>query len=199
MNEDNNLFCFQKRKCFRSLEQETCFHYYLLIAGSWWPISWFVYQWRHLRSTTSRDSNEDVTSATSFLPPANEVCEGYVFTGVCLSTGGACVVACRGGAWLLGGACVVAHRVGMHGCSWGACVVAPGGACMVAPGGACCGWSWWGVHGCSWGACVVAPGGCAWFAPGGACVVAPGERGWFFRWDTVNERAVRILLKCILV
>ena len=23
-----------------------------------------------------------------FLPPANEVCEGYVFTGVCLSTGG---------------------------------------------------------------------------------------------------------------
>ena len=24
----------------------------------------------------------------SFLPPANEVCEGYVFTRVCLSTGG---------------------------------------------------------------------------------------------------------------
>ena len=24
----------------------------------------------------------------SYLPPANEVCEGYVFTGVCLSTGG---------------------------------------------------------------------------------------------------------------
>ena len=23
-----------------------------------------------------------------FLPPTNEVCEGYVFTGVCLSTGG---------------------------------------------------------------------------------------------------------------
>ena len=23
-----------------------------------------------------------------FLPPANEVCEGYVFTGVCLSMGG---------------------------------------------------------------------------------------------------------------
>ena len=30
-----------------------------------------------------------------FLPPANEVCEGYVFTGVCLSTGGR--------AWLPGG------------------------------------------------------------------------------------------------
>ena len=25
---------------------------------------------------------------TLFLQPANEVCEGYVFTGVCLSTGG---------------------------------------------------------------------------------------------------------------
>ena len=25
---------------------------------------------------------------TAFLPPTNEVCEGYVFTGVCLSTGG---------------------------------------------------------------------------------------------------------------
>ena len=24
----------------------------------------------------------------SLLPPANEVCKGYVFTGVCLSTGG---------------------------------------------------------------------------------------------------------------
>ena len=49
-----------------------------------------------------------------FLPPANEVCEGYVFTGVCLSTGG------------------------VRGCFWGACVVAPKGACMVAPRwGAC--------------------------------------------------------------
>ena len=31
------------------------------------------------------------------LPPANEVCEGYVFTGVCLSTGGG------GRAWWQGG------------------------------------------------------------------------------------------------
>ena len=81
------------------------------------------------------------------LPPANEVCEGYVFTGVCLSTkGGACVVARGGHAWLLqgGGACVVA-RGGMHGCSGGACVVARG-ACVVAPGG---------VRGSSGGGCVV--------------------------------------------
>ena len=26
--------------------------------------------------------------AVLFLPPANEVCEAYVFTGICLSTGG---------------------------------------------------------------------------------------------------------------
>ena len=31
------------------------------------------------------------------LPPANEVCEGYVFTGVCLSTGGG--VRGRGHVW----------------------------------------------------------------------------------------------------
>ena len=28
-----------------------------------------------------------------FLPPANDVCEGYVFTGVCLSMGGVCPIA----------------------------------------------------------------------------------------------------------
>ena len=33
-----------------------------------------------------------------FLTPANEVCEGYVFTGVCLSTGGGCAIpACIAG------------------------------------------------------------------------------------------------------
>ena len=31
-------------------------------------------------------SNENQLSL--YLPPANQVCEGYVFTGVCLSTGG---------------------------------------------------------------------------------------------------------------
>ena len=119
---------------------------------------------------------------------------------------------CSGGhVWLLGG---------MHGCSqggawllrrhaWlllGACMVAPRGACMVVPGG---------MHGCSWGgmrgclgACVVALGG-AWLLQGGAwflwgrgvCMVALGGHSWdTTRYgDTVNERAVRILLECILV
>ena len=32
--------------------------------------------------------------AGCLLPPANEVCEGYVFTGVCLSRAGVCLNAC---------------------------------------------------------------------------------------------------------
>ena len=132
----------------------------------------------------------------TFLPPASVVCEGYVFTHVCHSvhrggggvrdcSRGTCVVAgAEGGGRLWacmvapGGACVVA---------WGAYVVAPGGmgaACVVALGG--------GVCGCS--------GGHAWLLWGG-CVVAPGGHAWdMTRYgDTVNERAVCILLECILV
>ena len=131
---------------------------------------------------------------------------------------------CSGGdAWLLQGACMVAARGGMHGCSGGhawlllggvACI--SGGLCVVAPGG--------GMHGCSWGVCMVAPGG-VWLLPGGThgcswgvCMVALGgmhgcsREGGHVRllrggsaWDTtrygdtINERAVRILLECILV
>ena len=96
--------------------------------------------------------------------------------GACVVAGGACVVAPGGCAWLLQG--------GMHGCSRGACMVALG-ACMVAPGGGMCG--------CSGGACMVAPGGvhrCS----GEGCAWDMTRYG-----DTVNERAVRILLECILV
>ena len=92
------------------------------------------------------------------LPPANVVCEGYVFTPVCHSVHG------RGHAWLLQGVCGCSLG-GMHGCSWGGGMHGCSrGVCMVARG----------VHGCSQGACVVAPGGmhgCSW----GACMVAPGE------------------------
>ena len=87
---------------------------------------------------------KDFKQRMALLPPANKVCEDYVFTGVCLSTGGcawwqgdmhggggACVVA--GGAWWQGeGACVVA---GGHAWWWGACVVTGGHA-----------W-WWGCMG----------------------------------------------------
>ena len=65
----------------------------------------------------------------TFLPPANEVCEGYVFTGVCLST--------VGHAWqgaCMAGGCVWQGEGGMHGGGGGVY----GGGCV-----------WWG------GACVV--------------------------------------------
>ena len=140
---------------------------------------------------------------TLFLPPANEVCEGYVFTGVCHSVHrGGHVRGCSWGGWR---ACVVAW-----GCAW----LLPGGrawllwegrawllwrGCVVAPGGGGHVWLLGGMRGCSGGACMVALGGMR-GCSGGACVVAPGgARAWFFRWDTVNERAVRILLECILV
>ena len=90
----------------------------------------------------------------------------------------------------------------MCGCSGGACVVALGG----------CAWLLWGQT------CVVAPGGHAWLLLGGgacmvahwgACVVALWGHAWLLSWghawdttrygDTINERAVCILLECILV
>ena len=153
------------------------------------------------------------------LPPANEVCEGYVFTGVCLSTGEACIAGwhvwqggvhggghagLRGHAWLQG-ACVV---VGGHAWLWGPCMVA--GGVHSCRGHA---WLWGGMHG-GGGACVVVGDmrgcrgvhGCE-----GACVVAGGHAWWRgsmcggrgdvhgIQRDTVNERAVHILLECILV
>ena len=51
-----------------------------------------------------------------FLPPANVVCEGYVFTGICLSTRGAWVAG--GPAWCGGGACVTGGVYGRGGCAW---------------------------------------------------------------------------------
>ena len=86
-----------------------------------------------------------------------------------------CVVALGGHVWLLWG--------GMHGCSVGHAWLLQGG-----------------VHGCSWGACMVALGGmhgCS----GGHAWLLPGGGAWdTMRYgDTINERAVRILLECILV
>ena len=73
---------------------------------------------------------------------------------------------------------VAPGRVGMHGCSGGVCVVAPGGhawllwgACMVAPGGACMVFA---------GGAWFFPGGHVWFLPVGVCVVfyLGGMRGF---------------------
>ena len=118
----------------------------------------------------------------------------FLQVSVCPQWGG--VRGCGGGrvwlggcAWLLGACMVVGGvpgcRGGVHGCRGGTCMVVGGhvwlqGACMVAGG----------MHGCG-GVCMVGGmhgcGGCAWW---GGCGI---------RWDTVNERAVRILLECILV
>ena len=81
--------------------------------------------------------------AQPLLPPANEVCKGYVFTGVrgCSRGGG-------GGmhGFFRGVVCMVFSAEGMHcffrggvcGFFWGACVVFSGGVCMVFSGGGAC-------------------------------------------------------------
>ena len=66
---------------------------------------------------------------TRLLPPANEVREGYVFTGICLSTGGACMVG-RGGMHCWQGG-MHGWQGGMHGC-WGGVWLL--GACVIAGG-----------------------------------------------------------------
>ena len=117
-----------------------------------------------------------------FLPPANEACEGYVLTGVCLSTGGGGRVLQegmrgRGCAWqggVHGRQGGVHGRRGVHGRGhvWQGACMAGGhvwqGACIMG-----------GMHGrgcvCGEGACV-AGGMCAWW--GGACMT--GGHVW---WD----------------
>ena len=116
---------------------------------------------------------------------------------------------CSGGgpAWLVpGGVCMVLAR---------------GGVCVVFPEGGHAWFLWGGGEVCVWflpGGCMVFAGGHAWFFPGGCMVFARQGGAWFFwgacmvfpgrgglwcvrriRRDTVNERAVRILLECILV
>ena len=44
---------------------------------------------------------DNAVSVFTLLPAGNELCEGYVLTGVCLSTGGACVAG--GGVCMAGG------------------------------------------------------------------------------------------------
>ena len=80
------------------------------------------------------------------------------------------------------------RRGGVHG----------GGACMVGgcawQGGMCGGGHAW------WGACMAGGmhgRGHAWW--GGMCGGGVGWRAWQILRDTVNERAVRILLECLLV
>ena len=76
-----------------------------------------------------------------FLPPANEVCKGYVFTGVCLSRGECEAgehawwwlggVHGRGGVWQWGMACVAGGHAWMAGGVCGGGVDVWQGACMT--------------------------------------------------------------------
>ena len=79
-----------------------------------------------------------------FLPPANVVCEGYIFTGVCDSVkrGGAWLLRGGGRAWLLRGG-----GGGVRGCSQGghAWLLGPGGHAWFLPGGACVVFPWGGA------------------------------------------------------
>ena len=103
---------------------------------------------------------------------------------------------------------VVLFRGGMHSFIWGACMVLFGGHAWFYLGHA---WFYLGACMVLIGGCMVLFGGHAWFFSGGmhgfsrgVYMVFLGRHAWFFQffgiqWDMVNERAVRILLECILV
>ena len=156
------------------------------------------HSWRRCGGGKNAEFLSSFLFSCSFsLPPANEVCEGYVFTGVCLSTGGGGVRGCsRGGmrgclggmrgcsgghAWLLWGGMWLL-RGGMHGCLGGHVWLLRGFAWLLQGGHV---WLLWGgVCGClggyAWllqGACMVAPGGCAWLLWGGHAWLLGGVHG----------------------
>ena len=126
--------------------------------------------------------------------------QGYIFRSVCKE------FCPRGGACMAGRGCAWQEGVGgwdMHGC-WGDAWLQGGCACLGAgvPGGAWQGdMHGGGEHAWLWGACVIARGH-VWLQ--GVGMVVGGWHVWFggmhgIRQDTVNERAVRIPLECILV
>ena len=115
----------------------------------------------------------------SFLPPANEVYEGNVFTGVCLSTGGG--VSIQGGSLTRGS---LYRGVSVQGGSLSRGSLSKGG---LYPGGLC-------PRGClSIGVSVQ----------GGLCLIGSLSRGGLLSGRppplSGKERAIRILLECILV
>ena len=140
-------------------------------------------------STSLHLHRNEIETEKAYLPPANVVCEGYVFTPVCDSVNrgggmcgfiwGACVVLFGGHAWFYLGGCAWFHLGGhvwfyLGGCAWfysGACVVLFRGACVVLFGGAC-------VVLFGGAACMVLFGGHAWFYSGGAWFYS--GHAWFY-------------------
>ena len=109
------------------------------------------------------------------LPPASEVCEGYDFTGVCLSTPGE-----GGHAWFYLG--------GMHGFIWGAYMVLFGGWHTWFYSGGHVWFYWGGMHGFIQQGCMVLLGGHVWFYLGGMHGFSGGGCAWFFQFflDTMR-------------
>ena len=112
-----------------------------------------------------------------FLPPATKLGQGNIFRSVCQEL-------CPRGVYITGGV----RGGGMH--AWGACMaggVHGQGVCMA--GGACMA-----VGGLAWGHVwqqgVCMAGGHVWWQ---------GGHAWQILRDMVYERAVHILLECILV
>ena len=151
-------------------------------------------------------------SSIKFVPPANEVCEGYVFTHVCLSTGGmrgkgVCIRGMHKGVCMAGGmhgsggsvavACMAGGMCGsggqhawqcMAGGSMAGGMHGSGGMCGsgVHVAGGMCGSG--GQH--AWqGACVAVggpacmAGGCAWEAWQGACMAGGHVWQWGHAWQ----------------
>ena len=101
-----------------------------------------------------------------YLPPANVVCEGYIFTGICDSVNrGGMPAFCRGACVLLFGGVHGFIQGGMHGFIWGACVVLFGG-----------------MHGFIWEAAWFYSEGRVWFYLGGAWFYLGGH-AWFYLGD----------------
>ena len=130
-----------------------------------------------------------------FLPPANEVCEGYVFTGVCLSTqGGTCVVLFGGGmhgfiggrAWFYSGGMHGFIRGGMRGFIRGLCMVLFGGHAWFYSRGRVWFYSRGGMHG-------FIRGGMRGFIWGGMRGFPGGMRGFFsfFRYNEIRSMSGR--------
>ena len=135
----------------------------------------------------------------------------FLQVSVCPHRGRACVVLLGGRhAWFYSGGMrgfIWVYSGGMHGFIPGVCMVLFGGMWFYL--GGMRGFIWGGMCGFIRG-CMVLFGGhvlfylvvCVVFL--GAWMVFLGGHAWFFQffriqWDTVNERAVCILLECILV
>ena len=167
-------------------------------------VSMYKDEWWHCCTACVRPCSH-LTSAIAFYRPQMKFAKVmFLQVSVCPQLGG--VRGCSGGWWDMHG-CSGGHQwlLGGHAwLLWGACMVALGGMHGFFGGHA-----WFfpgGMHGFCLGACMVFSGGCACFFLGGAWFFPGGVHVFFLeggihriRRDTVNERAVRILLECILV